>query len=176
MAEPKLQNEDAVVIELEIAAPPQRVFKALTDPKQLFTWWGKEPSVVLTRFEMDGRKGGKYRYECHPAPGANHGAVGEQLKRNQQQQYECHGEVLEYDPPRLLVWSWIANWHEHPQAQTVVRWELAPTAKGTRVRVTHSGLRKEAIARKDYGQGWQGVLALLHDYFGGSDPTDVIVP
>ena len=176
MPEARLQNDDVVVVDVEIGAPPERVFQALTDQKQLATWWGKEPSVILTRFDMDGRKGGKYRYECHAAPGAEHGEVGEQLKRNQAKQYECHGEVLEFDPPRLLVWSWMANWHEHPEHVTIVRWELEPTAKGTRVRVTHSGLRNEKIARNDYGQGWQGVLALLLGHFEASDPKDIIVP
>ena len=169
-------DQDSAACEIEIAAPPERVFQALTDPKQLFTWWGKEPSVVLTRFDMDGRKGGKYRFECHAAAGASHGEVGEQLKRNEAKQFECYGQVLEFDPPRLLVWSWSANWHEHPEHATTVSWELTPTAKGTRVRVTHSGLRNEPISRKDYGQGWVGVLALLQSYFGGSDPADVIVP
>ncbi len=169
-----MPDQDSIVSEIEIAAPPERVFKALTDQTQLATWWGKEPSVVLTKFDMDGRKGGKYRYECHAAPGAQHGEVGEQLKRNQAKQFECYGEVLDFHPPRLLVWSWIANWHEHPEESTTVRWELTPTAKGTRVRVTHSGLRNQPIARKDYGQGWQGVLQLLLDYF--SDPKDIIVP
>lgn len=166
MAEPKLQSADAVISEIDIAAPPEKVFEALTDAKQLFTWWGAEPSVVLTRFDMDGRKGGRYRYECHAAAGANHGAVGEQLSKNQAQQYECHGEVLEFDPPRLLVWSWVANWHEHPEQATMVRWELTPTPRGTHVRVTHSGLRNENIARKDYGQGWVGVLQLLQNHLG----------
>ena len=167
--------QDAVVSEIEIAAPPERVFKALTDQKQLFTWWGKEPSVHLSRFDMDARKGGKYRYECTPVPGTDQGDVSEILKRNQAKSYECHGEVLEIDPPRLLVWSWIANWHEHPQQATVVRWELAPTPGGTRVRVTHSGLANEPIVRKDYGKGWDGVLMLLQNFLA-SDPNDVIVP
>jgi uncharacterized protein YndB with AHSA1/START domain len=160
-----MPDQDAVVSEIEIAAPPERVFEALTNQKQLFTWWGAEASVVLSVFDMDGRKGGKYRYVCKPAPGASHGDVGEQLQRNQAQEYVCHGEVLEYDPPRLLVWGWIANWHEHPDHATTVRWELTPTATGTRVRVTHSGLRNEPISRKDYGQGWDGVLRLLQQHF-----------
>jgi hypothetical protein len=42
---------------------------------------------------------------------------------------------------------------------------LTPTAMGTRVRVTHSGLANEPISRKDYGQGWQGVLRLLQQHF-----------
>ncbi len=157
-------EQDSVSQEIEIAAPPERVFQALTDAKQLFSWWGAEPSVELTTFEMDARRGGKYLYCCKPAPGQTHGEVGEQLRKHGFQEFECHGEVLEIDPPRLLVWSWIANWHEHPDARTIVRWELTPTKTGTRVRVTHCGLAQEPISRKDYGQGWVGVLDLLKDF------------
>jgi uncharacterized protein YndB with AHSA1/START domain len=159
--------QDAVTCEIEIAAPPERVFAALTDPKQLFTWWGKEPSVELSVFEMDARPGGRWRFQCKPVPGADQGAVGEQLQRNRAQEYEAHGEVLEYAPPKLLVWSWIANWHEQPAHPTVVRWELTATKTGTLVRVTHSALAQEPIARKDYGPGWQGVLWLLQNYLQG---------
>ena len=157
-------KEDVVTQELEMSASPERVFQALTDARQLFTWWGAEPSVELSVFEMDARKGGKYIYRCKPAPGQQHGEVGEQLRQRGLTEFECHGEVLEIDPPRLLVWSWIANWHEHPDSRTIVRWELTPTKSGTRVRVTHSGLAQEPISRKDYGQGWLGVLNLLKNF------------
>ena len=116
-----LLEQDEVVVEVEIAAPPERVFQALTDAKQLFAWWGKEPSVELSVFEMDARPGGRWRFQCKPASGAGHGAVGEQLRRNDAREFEAHGEVLEYVPPRLLVWSWVANWHEHPAHATTVR-------------------------------------------------------
>jgi uncharacterized protein YndB with AHSA1/START domain len=157
-------EQDAVTREIEIAAPPERVFRALTDAKQLFTWWGSEPTVDLTVFNMDARKGGKYEYRCKPKQGADFGEVGENLKNSGSGEFICHGEVLEYDPPRLLVWSWMANWHEHPDTPTVVRWELTPTRNGTLVRVTHSGLGQEPVSRKDYGQGWVGVLGLLKNY------------
>lgn len=170
MAEPKVLPDnvapdvDSVICEIEIAAPPERVFQALTDGKQLFEWWGKEPTVELTSFEMDARPRGKWHFQCRPAPGAEQGAVGEQLQRNRAQEFEAHGEVLEYVPSKLLVWSWIANWHEHPAHPTVVRWELTPTKTGTRVRVTHSALAEEPISRKDYSGGWQGVLRLLQQF------------
>lgn len=157
-------TESSVSCEIEIAATPERVFQALTDAKQLFAWWGKEPSVELSVFEMDARPGGRWRFQCRPAAGANHGAVGEQLQHNGVDQFEVHGEVLEYDPPRALAWSWIANWHQHPAQPTTVRWQLTPTPKGTLVRVTHSGLENEPVSRKDYGSGWKGVLQLLANY------------
>lgn len=158
-------SQDSVVVELEISTPPGRVFQALTDQKQLFTWWGAEPSVDLSEFLMDARKGGRYHYSCTPKGGKDFGPITEQLNQNGQVVFECHGEILEIDPPRLLVWSWLANWHKHPTHPTIVRWELAPSKTGTLVRVTHSALADEPESRKDYGSGWQGVLQLLKDFF-----------
>ncbi len=88
-------EHDAVVAEIEIAAPPERVFQALTDPKQFFAWWGKEPSVDLVVFEMAARPGGYWRFRCGPASGSDHGAVGVQLRRSGAQEFEAHGEILE---------------------------------------------------------------------------------
>ena len=166
------QEQDSVTVEIEIAAPPDRVFQALTDPKQLFAWWSKEPSTELLAFEMDARVGGRWRFQGKPEPGSNHGAVGEQLKRNDAQEFEAYGEILEYVPPRLLVWSWTANWHQHPKDPTRVRWELIPTKNGTRVRVTHSDLAHEPVSRQDYKGGWQGVLQLLVQFLEASARED----
>ena len=54
-------DQDAIVTEIEIAAPPERVFQALTDPSQLMLWWAASPAGAL--WEMDARPGGKWRYE-----------------------------------------------------------------------------------------------------------------
>jgi hypothetical protein len=35
---------------------------------------------------------------------------------------------------------------------------------GTHVKVTHSGLAQEAVARKDYSGGWPGVVKLLKQF------------
>jgi uncharacterized protein YndB with AHSA1/START domain len=168
MSEPAkkpITTQDSVIAEIEIAAPAERVFQALTDQQQLFTWWGAQPSVELSSFAMQARKGGRYHYSCRPRPGKDFGPITEQLQQNGEVVFDCHGEVLEIDPPRLLVWSWFANWHAHPKHATIVRWELTPTKNGTLVRVTHSELANEPESRKDYGTGWQGVLHLLKSFF-----------
>jgi len=77
-------------------------------------------------FEMDARLRGRWRFRGKPVRGADHGAVGEQLRRSGAQEFEAEGEVLECVPQRLLVWSWIANWHEHPAQPQVVRWDCLP--------------------------------------------------
>lgn len=146
-------DNDAIVCEIQIAAPPDRVFQALTDPGELMIWFN-DTCCPVKFWEMDARLGGRYRYATE------RGAV----MVNGVSEFECHGEILELDPPRLLVYSWIANWHDDKVRRTVVRWELSPDATGTLVRVTHSGLVREQAARKDYSGGWPGVLALLKNF------------
>ena len=146
-------DQDAIVSEIDISAPPERVFKALTDPAELQRWF-TNPECPAKSWEMDARPGGRYRYETEAGS----------VVVNNVRQFKCHGEILEIDPPRLLVYTWIANWHDDPASRTVVRWELALKAGGTHVKVTHSGLNKLPVARKDYSGGWSGVVEMLKKF------------
>jgi uncharacterized protein YndB with AHSA1/START domain len=77
----------------------------------------------------------------------------------------CHeGEILELDPPRLLVYTWLANFHNDLNHRSIVRWELTPTKTGTHVKLTHSGLASEPLSSQDYAGGWPGVLEELKTY------------
>lgn len=42
---------DAVIGEILIAAPPERIFEALTDPTQLMQWWGQQGYVPFEALE-----------------------------------------------------------------------------------------------------------------------------
>ena len=144
---------DAVVCDIEIAAPAERVFEALTHSDQLMQWFNNSECPVK-HWTMDARRGGRYGYATVP------GSVAVNGKKD----FECSGEIIEYDPPRLLVYTWLGNWHADPSRETVVRWELAATASGTRVTVTHSGLAEEPESRKDYSGGWVGVMENLKKF------------
>jgi len=144
---------DAIVSEINIAAPPERVFRALTDAGELKRWFNN-PECPVKSWHMDARPGGKYGYATDKGS----------IVVNSVDQFQCHGEILEYAPPRLLVYTWIANWHDDKTCNTVVRWDLTPTAAGTHVKVTHSGLSSEPVARKDYSGGWPGVVESLKNF------------
>jgi len=146
-------DQDAIVSEVQINAPAERVFQALTDPKQLMLWWNSDECQTKL-FEMDARRGGQWRFATKNSS----------LNVNGVTQFSCQGEVLEFDPPRLLAYTWIANWHDDKARRTIVRWELTPTQDGTYVKVTHSGLAQEAVARKDYSGGWPGVVEMLKKF------------
>jgi uncharacterized protein YndB with AHSA1/START domain len=149
-------DNDSLITEIEIAAPAERVFQALTSPGELGRWF-TNPECPVKFWEMDARVGGHYGYATVKGTVVVNGAT----------EFECHGEILEFDPPRLLTYSWIASWHNDKSQRTIVRWELTPEAGGTRVKVTHSGLAQEDVARKDYSGGWPGVLTMLKQFVEG---------
>jgi uncharacterized protein YndB with AHSA1/START domain len=144
---------DTIVAEIDIAASPERVFHALTDSAELVQWF-TDATCPVKFWKMDARKGGAYSYATENGNYTVNGV----------NEFECHGEILEYDPPRLLIYTWIANWHLDKQNKTIVRWELTPTATGTHVKVTHRGLAQEKVAREDYRLGWTGVVEKLKEF------------
>ena len=146
-------DQDSIVCEIDIAAPPARVFQALTDAGELKRWFTNSECPVKS-WQMDARLGGRYSYETQAGSVVVNGIS----------EFKCHGEILEIDPPRLLVYSWIANWHLDPSRRTTVRWELTPKAGGTHLKVRHSGLASEAVARQDYSGGWPGVVEMLKKF------------
>jgi len=102
---------DAVVSEIEIAAPRERVFQALADATQLKRWFS-DPSCPVRLGEIDARPGGRYRYLTEKGT----------VVVNNTSEFECQGEILELDPPHILTYTWIANWHDDVTCRTVVRW------------------------------------------------------
>jgi uncharacterized protein YndB with AHSA1/START domain len=120
-------------------------------------WWTGE-NCQIEAFALDPRKGGRWRYDSRQS----------KLNVNGVSKFHCDGEVLEYDPPRVLAYTWIANWHDRPAQRTLVRWELATSRGGTLLRVTHSGLAELPVARKDYSGGWPGVLEDLKKFVEGA--------
>ena len=134
---------DAIVSEIQIAAPPERVFQALVDPEQVVKWWGQLGIYQSKEFEADLRVGGKWRT-------AGVGPDG--------RSFEVHGEILEIDRPRVLAYSWVSSWTG--DAKTTVRWELQPQKEGTLVTIRHSGFGEHPELAQNY-RGWPRMLGWL---------------
>jgi uncharacterized protein YndB with AHSA1/START domain len=139
-------TDDAVIADVEIAAAPESVFAAITDPEQVVQWWGDDATYRVRKWEADLRVGGKYRSQGAGKDG---------------QTFEVSGEYLEVNPPRVLAHTWVASYGGQP---SVVRWELKPAGTGTRLRVTHSGFRGDPQSKTMYSNGWPGVLTWLAAY------------
>jgi uncharacterized protein YndB with AHSA1/START domain len=141
-------DQDTIVSEIDIAAPADRVFQAICDSETV-----RRRCPYLNVFEFEPRVGGKWHLELTMAK-AHHGVSV----------VKHEGEILEIVPPRLLVYTWFANFHDDPKHRSIVRWDLTATKTGTHVKVTHSGLASEPAACRDYSQGWPGVLAEIKTY------------
>ena len=142
---PVTPDQDTIISKLDIAAKPELIFRGICDAETV-----RRRAPHLDVFEMDLRVGGKWRLEMR-MPEPYHGVT---VIRHE-------GEIVEIDPPRLLVYTWFANFHTDPKGRSLVRWELTAAKSGTHVKVTHSGLACEPAARKDYAGGWPGILQEL---------------
>jgi uncharacterized protein YndB with AHSA1/START domain len=89
----------SVLATVDIAAPAERVFRALSDPKELMQWWGSTDTYRADRWEADLRIGGKWRVEGKSAEG---------------KPYAVHGEFVEIAAPRRLVQTWSYDWGRDP--------------------------------------------------------------
>jgi len=142
-------DQDAINAQVEINAPPERVFQALIDSAQARTW-GSTEHFETTVWVLEPRIGGKWKFV---AKDCGTGKV-----------YTHYGEVLEFDPPRVLEHTWMADFHEQPSRPTIVRWELSAFGSGTRLKVTHRGFADQPKVRKDYQSGWPGLLEAIRKY------------
>jgi uncharacterized protein YndB with AHSA1/START domain len=153
-------DQNAVVAEIFIAAPPARVFQAITDPSQTAQWWGQKGVYRITEVKADVRPGGKWRSD----------GIGDDGKT-----FYVEGEYLEIDPPRRLVYTWKGSYNNLPV--TVVRCELEPqsvhglypsgprkSGTGTLVRVRHEGFAGNVESAISHGEGWKRVLRWLEAY------------
>jgi uncharacterized protein YndB with AHSA1/START domain len=105
-------DRDAIIEEIEIAAPPERVFAAISDPARLTQWWQEEGASRIEYWKWDLVKGSKWNARWT-------GMKGEV--------YVLSGEIVEIDPPRLLAYTWEATWLGHPTS--VVRWALTANSR-----------------------------------------------
>jgi uncharacterized protein YndB with AHSA1/START domain len=134
---------DAIERTLDLAASPERVWKALTDPEELAAWFPDET------IDLDVRSGGGgwWRWSAHG-------------------RFAVRFEVV--DPPRRLVWSWARD-PEMPVGQgptTRVEWTLEPrTGGGTTLRLRESGFVRPEDRRSNEA-GWDHELGELRDYLG----------
>jgi uncharacterized protein YndB with AHSA1/START domain len=75
------------------------------------------------------------------------------------------GVVRAADPPRMLEYTRTYTDGIPCPEETVIRYVLEPQGDGTRLSVTHSGFRSQAMADQ-HAQGWQRVFAWLARYLG----------
>ena len=145
-------NDDTIVQEITIDASPARVFDALARSEERLAWWGRTGRFRVTRMESDLRLGGRWTmwFETPRGPAS------------------VTGEYRAVEPPHRLVFTWRPSWSN--DAESLVRIEIEETERGTRVRLTHSGLSTEADRRSN--SGWPDLLAALRAHLEAARPRE----
>ena len=139
---------DTKVIErvITIDAPPETVFRLLTDPVQYVRWKGRLA-------ELEPRPGGRFRVEFEGARGT------------------AAGKYVEVIPGRRVVFTWGWEGNEMvPPGSSTVEIDLQPMGSGTRLRLVHRGLPQPAIA--SHTEGWDLFMPRLTDVAEGRPPRE----
>jgi uncharacterized protein YndB with AHSA1/START domain len=132
----------AVVVKREVPFPPERIWRALTQPHLIEEWLMKNDfkPVVDHRFNL--RK--------NPQPDVSIVV-------------DC--QVLAVEPHKTLSYTWAAYGLE-----SVVTWTLTPTLTGTLLRMEQSGFRPDQTqAYHGARYGWQQYFAALEQVLARID-------
>jgi uncharacterized protein YndB with AHSA1/START domain len=145
---PAAPETRSVVVERDIPHPPERIWRALTQPHLMEEWLMKNDfaPVVGHRFNLSGNWGGVL---------------------------DC--EVLAVEPDKTLSYTW-NHAHEDPayDLQSVVTFTLTPTPTGTRLRVEQAGFRPHQ--RQAFGgamAGWRRMLENLEQVVARTQDQEV---
>jgi len=142
-----MQGNEQIVVDYVLAAPPAKVWRALTEPELLGTW--------LMQNDIAPVVGHKFTFHAPPRGDWN-GTV------------DC--EVLEVVPGSKLVYTWgggSAKDDGH-KMETTVTWTLAPAADGgTLLKLVHHGFHPDDFGFKMMGQGWRSKGAAIERVLAG---------
>ena len=137
-------NAGMLLATIDIAVPPERVFRAITS-EELTRWWGSDDTYRTTKWTGDVRIGGAWRTEGISKDGKT---------------FAVHGEFLEVDPPHQLVQTWRYDW-DPGASTTTITWRFLAIDGGTRVIVRHEGFADAQAACANHADGWERVLSWL---------------
>ncbi len=121
-------GEPVIEVRRFFKAPPELVYRVLTEGEFLRRWWGPR-RLEIVECEVDLRVGGTWRI-VHRAPDAT--------------EFAFHGEFLELDPPRRRVVTWV--YEGAPDASATETFELDAVDGGTLLRST---MVHNSVANRD---------------------------
>jgi uncharacterized protein YndB with AHSA1/START domain len=132
----------SVVVEREMPHPPEKIWRALTQPHLIAEW--------LMKNDFNPSVGHRFSFRMDPQPNWN-GVI------------DC--AVLVVEPNKTLSYSWGTL-----GLDSAVTFTLTPTSTGTHLRMEQSGFRpdqKQAYAGANYG--WQKFLGSLEQVLARTD-------
>jgi uncharacterized protein YndB with AHSA1/START domain len=133
-----------IAMQVDVAAPPDAVHKALTSTDGIAGWW-------TTRNETHGTVGGVDRFWFPDAP------------------MSWDMEVVDSVPGERVAWRCVGGPPEW--VGTEVRWSLSPSDAGTLVVFDHTGFAAVSPMFRIVTVGWAQLLERLQRYLGSGEPS-----
>lgn len=133
-----------ILAQVDISAPPERVFAALTRGDEIIKWWGSDDLYRTTGFTSELRPNGPWKATGVGADGAP---------------FSVGGEYLVVEPPHRVTFTWKPEW-DGGHVSTVT-YRLEPIAGGTRLLLRHDGLADLPDSCRSHATGWERVLGWL---------------
>ncbi len=136
-----------LVFERRLPHPPEVVWEAITEPRQLAEWY-------MTEAVIDGRVGGTIDFLSGPS------------------QLHVTGGILAWDPPHLFE----HEWNVEPRAElyqgehSVIRWELVRDGDETVLKLTHRHLTRRTA--QGFAPGTHAFLDMLESYLNKASLPD----
>lgn len=125
-------------------APPERVYGALTEPRELARWWGPKGFAVLD-IDFDPEVGRRYRITMQPPEG---------------DAFHLSGEFVEVDPPSRLAFTFLWDPPDPDDRETVATLSLEDLGESTGLTLNQSGfLTEDRLAL--HRDGWTESLERL---------------
>ena len=132
-----LAEKPSLTLKRSYPVPPERVWRAWTDPQALRRWFGPGGEDPVSVADLDVRKGGRFRIVFGGADGKAH---------------EVQGVYREVVPHRRLVFTW--TWpNSTPERESVITIEFRAAGGGTEL-VFRQEQFFDAAARDGHQRGW----------------------
>jgi uncharacterized protein YndB with AHSA1/START domain len=139
-----------IIATADLPAPPEHVFRAITEPNLLERWWRHTDYYYTKDWAVDLGVCGQWSATvCFPDGSTNVG----------------NGEFAEIEAPRKLVMT--RKFDNHPlqgSRETTITYRLEPIAEGTRITVRDEGFIGRSEAAFGNAEHWERVLGWLANY------------
>lgn len=153
----KAPVEQEIVITRDLDAPPERVFKAWTDPERVARWWG--PRGFTTPFcRIDLRTGGVFHYCMRSPEGRDYWGIGiyREIVAPERIVYTDAFSDADGNPVSPAHYGMSAS---HP-AETLVTATFAEHGAKTTLTLRHS-IPESSDVYEECRQGWTEMLERL---------------
>jgi uncharacterized protein YndB with AHSA1/START domain len=137
MEEARVREKPFLSLQRRYPVPPEKVWRAWTDPEALKRWFGPGPAQPVSVAELDVRAGGRFRIAFGGPNGDEH---------------EAQGVYREVVPNKKLVFTW--TWpRSTPERESVITITLKASGGGTDFEFRQEQFFDEKV-RDGHLRGW----------------------